>query len=444
MNGLKKVSNFRLLGGVWKHHKSLVNFIEGLRKDNGESFYFSFGSMNGFFLNQPDLVKTIMMERWANYPKSDRYKTLSPLIGDSILTSNGEHWKERRILAQPIFQAKIIASYQDVIEKEVHASIAKIDDGQSIDAYKHVAHFTFRVISKIMFSDDIDEVFDEFHHTLIRIQNECTVVALYPFAFMDNLPLTSNLTFKKLSADIHKIVDGIIEKRLKNPEKDSYKDLLARYLKMIDLENKNFSMTELRNELVTLLIAGNETTALTISWALLELAKEKNEGIQNKLIEEVKSLELPNGEENTFQFLKQVPFMSKVMNETLRMYPAVWLFTRQAAQDDELKGIKIKKKSLILISPYFLHRNPAFWENPETFDPSRFERPYNEDAFIPFAKGPRMCMGMSLAQFEIELYLFHFFKKFRIKGDCDLNLIKPKPLMNLYANLPIQLIVSNL
>lgn len=434
---MKKVSNLSLLRGVWKHHSSLVDYIQNLRQENGESFYFSFGSMNGYFLNRPDLVKTVMMEKWAIYPKSKRYKTLSPLIGDSILTANGERWKERRVLAQPIFQTKIMAGYQDVIENEVRHSIDRLAAGESFDAYSHVAHFTFRVISKIMFSDDIDDVFEEFHETVLRIQNECTVVALYPFEFMDNLPLPANITFKKLSATIHKIVDGIIAKRLKNPDKDNYKDLLARYLKQIEAENKNFSMTELRNELVTLLIAGNETTALTISWAMFELAR--NPDIQERLRAEVKDLVLPTGEENTFQFLKQVPYMSRVINETLRMYPAVWLFSRQASQDDDLKGMKIKKDSLVIISPYFLHRNPEHWQDPDTFNPSRFETGINEDAFIPFAKGPRMCIGMSLAQFEIQLYLYHFLRKFSVTPDCDLSKIKPKPLVNLYPNLPIKL-----
>ncbi len=436
---MKKVSNLSLIRGVWKHHSSLVDYIESLRKENGEAFYFSFGSMGGFFLNKPDLVKTVMMERWANYPKSKRYKTLSPLIGDSILTANGDRWRERRVLAQPIFQTKIIAGYQETIEREVQHSIENLQSGQSFEAYAHIAHFTFRVISKIMFSDDIDEVFDEFHDTVLKIQNECTVVALYPFEFMDHMPLPANIKFKKYSAIIHRIVDGIIEKRLKNPGRE-YKDLLARYLKQIESENKNFSMTELRNELVTMLIAGNETTALTISWALCELAK--NPDIQNRLIQEVKEMSLPTGEENTFQFLKQVPFMSQVINETFRMYPAVWLFSRQAAQDDDLKGVKIKKDSLVIISPYFLHRNPEHWENPNTFNPSRFDQGINEDAFIPFAKGPRMCIGMSLAQFEIQLYLFHFFKTFSVKADCDLSQIKPKPLVNLYPNLPIKLVVN--
>jgi cytochrome P450 len=439
---MKKVSNFSLLRGVWKHHSSLVDYIESLRKENGEAFHFSFGSMNGFFLNKPDLVKTIMMEKWAIYPKSKRYKVLAPLVGNSILTSNGDHWRERRVLAQPIFQTKIIAGYQETIEREVQNSINAIKPGETFDAYSHVAHFTFRVISKIMFSDDIDEVFEEFHKTVLGIQNDCTKVALYPFEFMDTLPLSANIKFKKYSATIHKIIDNIIQKRLNNPNKDSYKDLLARYLKQIETENKNFSMVELRNELVTLLIAGNETTALTISWALLELARPENNDYQKRLIQEVKNTSLPSGEENTFQFLKQVPFMSQVINETLRMYPAVWLFSREAAQDDVLKDVKIKKGSLILISPYFLHRNPEHWENPNTFNPPRFEKGFNEDAFIPFAKGPRMCIGMSLAQFEIQLYLFHFFKKFSLRADCDLTQIKPKPLVNLYPNLPIKLVAN--
>jgi len=89
-----------------------------------------------------------------------------------------------------------------------------------------------------------------------------------------------------------------------------------------------------------------------------------------------------------------------------------------------------------------LHRNPEHWENPDTFNPSRFEKGINEDAFIPFAKGPRMCIGMSLAQFEIQLYLFHFFRKFSVKADCDLSQIRPKPLVNLYPNLPIRLVAN--
>lgn len=437
MTAIKKVSNFSLLGGVWKNHSNLINFIEGIKKNNGETFCFSFGSMDGYFFNDPSMVKVVLMEKWASYPKSSRYKILAPLIGNSILPSNGEVWRERRVLAQPIFQTRIIAGYQDVIEREVKASVAKIKAGEIFDAYSHIAHFTFRVISKIMFSDDIDEVFEDFHKTVLRIQNECTKVALYPFPIMDKLPLPANITFRKLSGKIHKIIDDIIAKRLSNPRAHEYKDLLSRYLTTIAQENKNFSMTELRNELVTMLIAGNETTALTISWAFLELAR--NPDIQKNLIQEVKELELPTGEENTFQFLKQVPMMNKVMNESFRKYPAVWLFSRQAVTDQNLNGIEIKKGSLILISPYFLHRNKEHWKNPEEWNPERFSKPYNDDAFIPFAKGPRTCIGMSLAQFEIQLYLYHFFKNFEIESACDLDAIRPKGLVNLYPDKPILL-----
>lgn len=439
MTTLKKVKNLSLIKGVWKYHSSLVDYIQHLRAENGELFTFSFGSMNGLFVNDPVLVKTILMDKWASFPKSRRYKTLSPLIGESILVSNGDHWKERRILAQPIFQTRIMAGYRDVIEKEVLNSLERLAGKETFDAYSHIAHFTFRVISKIMFSDDVDDVFDEFHHTILRIQNECTQVALYPFAFMDHMPLPANIKFRKFSAVIHRIVDNIIEKRLQNPRRNEYKDLLSRYLSEIEKEHKNFSLKELRNELVTLFIAGNETTALSISWALCELAKDHNRPFQTKLVDEMKNLELPGDEENTFQFLKQVPFLNKVMNETFRMYPAVWLFTREAKQDEDLAGMKIKKNSLIIISPYFLHRNPSYWKDPEVFNPERWSESQSEDAFIPFARGPRMCIGMSLAQFEIELYLFHFFRRYEISGRGNLNAIRPKPLVNLYPNRPIEL-----
>lgn len=440
MSELTKVSNLKLLHGVWKHHANLIDYIESIRKDYGESFHFSFGVMNGLFLNDPELVKTVLMEKWTTFPKSRRYKVLSPLIGDSLLTSNGERWKERRILAQPIFQTKIIASYRSIIEKEVNASLDKLAVGETFDAYSHIAHFTFRVISKLMFSDDIDDVFDEFHHTVLRIQNECTKVALYPFPIMDKLPLPANITFRKLSSVIHKIVDGIIDRRLKNPKAHEYKDLLSRYLAVIEAENKNFSMTELRNELVTMLIAGNETTALTLTWAFMELSRPENKHIQEKLISEVTPLELPSDEENSFLFLKQAPHMGRVINEILRMYPAVWLFSREAAEDFELKNFKVKKGTLVLISPFFLGRNTSFWENPNSFDPSRFEKGFSEDAFIPFARGPRTCIGMSLAQFEIQLYLLNFFKRFTVRAEDDLTSVKPKPLVNLYPDRAIKLI----
>jgi cytochrome P450 len=444
MSEMTKVSNLKLLHGVWKHHSNLIDYIESVRKDHGESFQFSFGVLNGLFLNDPELVKTVLLEKWAIFPKSRRYKVLSPLIGDSLLTSNGDRWKERRVLAQPIFQTKIIASYRGIIEKEVKSSLDRLGNGVSFDAYPHIAHFTFRVISKIMFSDDIDEVFDEFHHTVLRIQNECTKVALYPFPIMDKLPLPTNIIFRKLSSTIHKIVDGIIERRLKNPNANQYKDLLSRYLEMIQAENKNFSMTELRNELVTMLIAGNETTALTLTWSLMELSRPENKEIQKNLITELGAIELPSDEENSFLFLKQVPKMGQVINETLRMYPAVWLFSREAAEDFQLKNIKIKKGTLILISPFFLGRNSSSWKNPNHFEPSRFEGKYNEDAFVPFARGPRTCIGMSLAQFEIQLYLFYFFKRFKVSSEEDLSVIKPKPLVNLYPDRPIKLIPTNL
>lgn len=432
---IKKASNLSLLAGVWKNRLNLADYIQSIREENGEVFQFSFGAMNGFFFNEPELTKLVMVDRWANYPKSRRYKTLSPLIGESILVANGEAWRERRTLAQPIFQTRIIAGYRQTIEHEIKLILDKLHYGQVIDAYGVVSYFTFRVISKIMFSDDIDSIFHEFHQTVLKLQNECTQVALYPFAFMDKMPLPANIKFKKYSAIIHKMIDDIISKRLANPNKDQYQDLLSRYLTIIGQENKNFSMQELRNELITLLIAGNETTALTITWALHELSKSP---AQEKLLQEMKELTLSNDAENSFLAMREVPYLNQVINETLRMYPAVWLYSREAAKDDELLGIQIKKDSLVIISPYFVHRNPKYWPDPLTWRPERFAEKYHEDAFIPFAKGPRHCIGMSLATFEMQLFLMQFFQRFSITPAAE-NKVKPKPLVNLYPSGPIKL-----
>jgi len=426
---LKKVSNLKLSMLMYRSKTDLLQLLSELTKLYGFNFKYGFGAFKGYLLNDPDVVRYIQLENWQNFPKSRRYKTFSPLIGESILVSNGDQWKKSRQIAQPIFQQRDLLTRFDEIVKESTTDLLNNLKKENVDLFSVLSKHTFNVITRITFGSQVDEIFDEFHHSILKLQESCIKRALSPVSFFDHLPFPSNLTFKSESKKVHKLLNTYIEKRVSNPN-DKTIDLLDRYINTKNTNNYEFSLIDIRNELVTLIIAGNETSALTLFWAMLEILN--NNEIKDKVVSEVRSNSPTSFKEN--DFVSACPFLNKVILETLRKYPAVWAVSREVKENVTFKNINFKKNDIILISPYFFHRNPKIWENSELFNPHRFDKEVDEDHYIPFTRGPRFCIGKALALFEIRYTLYNIFKSISSIQIKSGNHCAPLGLINLYPN----------
>jgi cytochrome P450 len=425
---ISKVSNLKLTSLMYRSNFDLLELLEKLTKNYGQNVKYGFGAFSGYLINDPEVVKYIQMENWQNFPKSRRYLTFSPLIGKSILVANGEEWKKRRQIAQPIFQQRdLLLRFNDILDVSTNELLEEIKI-KEFNLFSSLSLHTFRVITRITFGDTIDEIFDEFHECILKLQKACIKRALSPLAIMDHLPLPSNVIFKKESKKVHKLLDNYIQDRIKHPNQ-APKDLLDRYLIANKKDSHGFSLEDIRNELVTLIIAGNETSALTLFWCILEVLKAP------LILEKIRS-EVSNNTPTTFSdkdFSESCPYLDKVIHETLRKYPAVWAVSREVKENVKFKNIQFKKNEIIIISPYFFHRNPKFWPSPEVFNPERFSKKISDDIFIPFTRGPRFCIGKALALYEIRQTLFSIFKTYNLKikngSDC-----KPLGLINLYPS----------
>lgn len=301
-------------------------------------------------------------------------------------------------------------------------------ENKEFNLFSALSLHTFRVITRITFGNAIDEIFDQFHDSILKLQNACIKRALSPLAIMDHLPLPSNIIFKSESKKVHKLLDNYIQTRIKNPNAEP-KDLLDRYLLANKKDSHGFSLEDIRNELVTLIIAGNETSPLTLFWCILEVLNSND--IKSKIINEVSHNTPSSYTDKDFQ--ESCPYLDKVIHETLRKYPAVWAVSREVKEDLTFKNINFKKNEIIIISPYFFHRNPNHWPNAEVFDPNRFDHEISDDIFIPFTRGPRFCIGKALAMYEIRQTLYQIFRQYNLKinsgADCS-----PLGLINLYPN----------
>lgn len=427
MNNLKinKVPNLKATWLMYKSNFDLLSLFTKMINEYGENFQYGFGAFKGYVINDPDTIKYIQMENWSNFPKSRRYLTFSPLIGESILVSNGENWKKRRQIAQPIFQQRdLLNRFSEKVESSTDKLLESLSGEKNL--FEILSLHTFRVITEISFGNDIVSIFDEFHECILKLQKSCIRRALSPVEIMDHVPLPSNITFKKESKKVHRLLDSYIQDRLKNPHEEPI-DLLDRYILLNKKDEFGFTVEDIRNELVTMIIAGNETSALTLFWGILEILNDKT--IYHKIKEETSSKDL-----NMPDFEKDFPYLNKCILETLRKYPAVWAVTREVKEPCEYKGVRFKKNDIVVISPYFFHRNKNIWDNPEKFIPERFDKDISDDIYIPFARGPRFCIGKPLALFEIRYTMYHLFKKFSNLSITEGSDCLPTGLINLYPN----------
>lgn len=409
-----KASNF-LLKSMLTFGDDPIGFSENNRDEHGDIFDMNFPLMNFYAVNHCRLVQHVLVGNQKNYTKGMSYDFLKLAIGNGLITNEGESWMHQRRLSQPAFHKKSIEKFIGVINQNTEGLMSELktlsDNNEVTDILTRMNDITLDIISKIIFSNVLGEDREKIlntvnvgnHYISYRLQN-----LLHPPLWV---PTSSNLRFKKALKQGDEVIYKLIEQRRKDP--NSQHDLLDMLLKATD-EDTGESMDDqqLRDELLTLLVAGFETSANALTWGIWELFKHPK--IVGKLRQELD--EIPDLKALSFQELLSLPYTNMVINEFLRMYPPVWGISRCAKEDDELGGYPIKKGTQILFHIYSIQRNPDYWENPNDFDPERFN-PENakkipKHAFMPFGAGPRFCIGSNLAMLEMIIILSNLVKNF--------------------------------
>ena len=388
-------------------------FMQGTH-DHGDVVGFRMLHYEYVLLTNPEAIRHVLVENHKNYEKSRNYIGLKQVLGQGLVTSEGELWRRQRKLAQPAFHRERIQSFVKAMSECTADMLARWEgDGASeLDVHKEMMRLTFRVVGRALLSRDLDgdaSAIGEALNVGLRWANDYAET-LFPIP--PSVPTLKNMRLKKAMKTFDDLIFRTIAERRREGTKD---DLLSMLLEARDEETgEAMSDKQLRDELITMVSAGHETTANALSFALYLLSKHPS--WMRAVRDEAKSVlgdRLPEIDD-----VKKLTTASMVIEETMRLYPPVWVFERRALEADRFESFVIPKDSTVGISPYVLHRSPKHWENPEGFDPTRFEPRAKETrhkyAYMPFGGGPRTCIGNVFALTEATIVLSMIARRFRM------------------------------
>ena len=378
------------------------------------------------FVNQPDHLKQILVSNHEAYQKGVGFERVKMLLGNGIFVSDGPFWRKQRRMIQPAFAKDIIAKLTGQMKQ---ANVKLYEQWHELAKQRAVINITdvtnelaLEIILRVLFSDDLDTIFEQ--------------AGGNPFAMLtDNSARDLQLAVKFRA--LTKLVGRIIQRR--RDAKPERLDFLSIFMDAKDKQTgEPMTDRELIDEVMTLIVAGSETSATTLNWVWYSLAQHPE--VEARLHREVDNASydhIPG-----FEHIIELGYTRQVIEEVLRLYPPGWLFSRKAIKQDKLGEYDVMPGMDIFISPYFLHRHKAYWDEPEQFDPERFDpeaiKQRHKFCFIPFSAGPRRCIGDFFGIVESQLHFGLMARHFRMEFVND-NSVELAPEVNLRTKYPINM-----
>lgn len=355
-------------------------------------------------ITHPDDIKRVLVNNHRNYTKGIGLDRVRILLGNGIMVSEGEFWRRQRRMIQPAFHRKVIARFADLIAQSNRKLLARWEEKAKgtapINITTEMSELTLDIVLRAIFGRDLD------HMTDAGGDN--------PFAVVTREP-ARNLQFAFRFRSLSKVIAQIVQRRRAAPEEENF-DFLAMLMAARDPDTEQpMSDKELIDEILTLVVAGHETTASALNWTWYLLARhpEAEEKLHGELATADK-VDTPG-----LQMLESLTYTQQIINEALRLYPPGWLITRRSIEADRLGGFDLPAGTDVLLSPYVIHRQPRYWQDPERFWPERFtaeaEAARPRYAYIPFVAGPRHCVGESFALYEMAAHLYTAARRFRLR-----------------------------
>ncbi len=397
-----------LFGHLKQLQGDALGMLDRAFEAHGDVTAFRFGPIRALLLAHPDHVRHVLQSHHSNYNKRVvSYLRMKTVLGEGLLTSDGAFWQRQRRIAQPAFRhgrligfgPTMVAAAEDLLESWKPAAAT----GQEVDVHQEMMRLTLRIAGETLVGAEVKDqaaavgramtrVFHDFHHRLYQL-----------LPLPEWVPTAANRRLRRAKRTLDDLVLGIIDQRRRSGiERD---DLLGLLMSARD-EETGQAMTDrqLRDEVMTLLLAGHETTAnaLAFTWYLLARHPEAAGKLRRELAEAL------GGRSPTVDDLPQLPYTKMVIEESMRLLPPAWIVERRAIAEDTVGGVRIPAGCVVMASAWVTHRHPGFWEDPERFDPERF-RPgtklSHRFAYFPFGAGPRVCIGGGFAMLEARLVL---------------------------------------
>ena len=368
--------------------------------------------LNVFLLTHPDLVEEVLVTGNRNYIKPRLLRDTKELLGEGLLTSEGNFWLRQRRLSQPAFHRDRIAGYASVMTSYTARMLERWTPGEVRDIHHDMMELTLEIVARTLFNTSVTEearrVGDALEVALERFVDRLSLTR-----YLDRLPLPKNIRFNRARRTLDTIIYGVIEERRRSGEDTG--DLLSMLLQAQDEDGSGMSDLQLRDEVMTLFLAGHETTAIALCWTLYLLSE--NPDVDAALHDELRSV--LGGRIPTMDDIPALALTGNIIRESMRLYPPAWRVGREAIADCTLGGYHIPAGSQIIMSQWLLHRDPRFWAEPERFDPGRWtdelEKSLPRFAYFPFGGGQRRCIGDTFAIMEATLILATIAGRYRLE-----------------------------
>ncbi|EGW6158774.1 cytochrome P450 [Campylobacter jejuni] len=397
------------------------SWLDGLyeRSYKMQTGYVKMPNFDLYVINDTKEVKRMMVDEVREFPKSAfLHELLSSLLGESIFTTNGEVWKKQRELLRPSFEmtrinkvfnlmSEAVADMMDRFSKYPNHAVIEVDEAMTF--------ITADVIFRTIMSSKLDEEKGKkILNAFVTFQEQSVHTAMRRmFCFPKWLSYVLGDRKRAKAGDvIRQVLSDIIKPRYDMADNAEFEDILGSLLLVVDADtNKRFSFEEILDQVAMLFLAGHETTASSLTWTLYLLSLYPKE--QEKAYEEI--TQVLQGGAIEISHLRQFKYLTNIFKESLRLYPPVGFFAREAKKDTQVRDKLIKKGSGVVIAPWLIHRHEEFWTNPHGFNPSRFEGEYKKDAYLPFGVGERICIGQGFAMQEAILILANILKTYKLE-----------------------------
>jgi cytochrome P450 len=406
-------------------------FLDAARR-YGDVVYFEIAARRGFLITNPADVRHVLQDNARNYHKSPLYNKLRMSLGNGLLTSEDDFWLRQRRIAQPAFHRQRIAALANIMADAAREVAARWDGlaaaGRPVDIGDEMMRLTRTVVLRALLGGDLGPYAADIDQAWVVI-NQQVGESFWSLGLTDWLPTPKRRRFEASRALLRDAVDYVIAQRRRHPSEAA--DLLSMLLSARDEETgEGMTDEQLRVEVTTFLLAGQETTALALTWTWYLLSQHPI--VQQRLEREIDGA--LDGRPPEYADLANLPYVRMVIDETMRLYPPAWGFSRQALNDDVLGGYHLPRGWLAFVIPYVLHRLPAYWATPETFDPDRFSPERSADrpkfVYVPFGAGPRQCIGNHFALIEAHVIVATLAQRYRLRLLPN-HRVEPWPLITL-------------
>ncbi|MFI7120177.1 cytochrome P450 [Amycolatopsis sp. NPDC049868] len=415
----------RLLGQLFTDRLELIG---SATSTYGDAVRIAIGPKALYVFNHPDHVKYLLADNNTNYHKGIGLAEARRTLGDGLLTSDGELWSKQRRTVAPAFSTKRIARQAAVVAEEGRALVDRLlaSHGRGpVDLVGEMTRLTLGVLGRSLLDADLG-AFGSIRHSFESVQDQAMFEAVTLGLVPRWLPLPIHRRFRRSRRELRQVADELIARRRSAPVPGA-DDVLSRLVASADGET---GLRQARDELITLLLAGHETTASTLSWTMTLL--DRHPEVADRIHQE--AVDVLGDRPPEYEDLHRLTYTSMVVEEVLRLYPPVWLLPRIAVDDDEVAGYSVPAGSDVVVCTYTLHRHPEFWPEPDRFAPERFApqgasgRP--RYSYIPFGAGPRFCVGNSLGVLESVFVVAMIARELRLSTLPGARIV-PEPMLSL-------------